>query len=118
MTTVSFVVPTCNSARTIAACVLSLRTQTYPDVEIVVVDNESTDDTAERAPSAGADRVITAGPERCAQRNRGARDSPGEIVVFIDSDMVMEPALAAQIVEHVRAAPRARCAHHPRALLR
>jgi len=105
MTTVSFVVPTRNSARTIAACVLSLSTQTYPDVEVVVVDNESTDGTAERATSAGADRVIIAGPERCAQRNRGARESTGEIVVFIDSDMVMEPNLAAQIVEQFELHP-------------
>ncbi len=72
MTTVSFVVPTRNSARTIAACVMSLRKQSYADVEIVVVDNDSTDGTAQRAAAAGADRVVVAGPERCAQRNRGA----------------------------------------------
>ncbi len=82
MTTVSFVVPSYNSARTITACVLSLRNQTHPDVEIVVVDNHSTDDTVARATAAGADAVITAGPERCAQRNRGARDSRGAIVVL------------------------------------
>lgn len=97
--TVSFVVPTRNSARTISACVMSLRHQAYDHVEIVVVDNDSTDDTARRALDAGADRVIVAGPERCAQRNRGARESSGEFVVFIDSDMVMEPAIAGQIVE-------------------
>ncbi len=105
MTTVSFVVPTRNSARTIAACVQSLRNQTYPDVEVVVVDNESTDGTAQRAEKAGADRVVIAGPERCAQRNRGARESRGEIVVFIDSDMVLEPAIAAQIVEQFELHP-------------
>ena len=66
MTTVSFVVPTRNSARTITACVNSLRAQAYPDVEIVVVDNESTDGTADRARLAGADLVVIAGPERCA----------------------------------------------------
>ena len=105
MTTVSFVVPSYNSARTITACVLSLRNQTHPDVEIVVVDNHSTDDTVERATAAGADAVITAGPERCAQRNRGARDSRGAIVCFIDSDMVMEPGLAADIVTTFEARP-------------
>lgn len=99
MTTISFIVPTRNSARTITACVRSLRTQTYPDVEIVVVDNDSSDDTARRAVDAGADAVVIAGPERCAQRNRGAREARGEIVVFIDSDMVLEPGIAAQIVE-------------------
>ena len=103
--TVSFVVPTRNSARTIAACVLSLRNQTYASVEVVVVDNESTDDTAERALAAGADRVVIAGPERCAQRNRGAAESRGEFVVFIDSDMVLEPAIASQIVEQFEQHP-------------
>lgn len=103
--TVSFVVPSRNSARTISACVMSLRHQAYDNVEIVVVDNDSTDDTAARALAAGADRVIIAGPERCAQRNRGALESTGEFVVFIDSDMVMEPAIAAQIVARFEAAP-------------
>ena len=103
--TVSFVVPTRNSARTISACVMSLRNQAYDNVEIVVVDNESTDDTAQRALAAGADRVIIAGPERCAQRNRGARESTGAFVVFIDSDMVMEPAIAAQIVDAFESHP-------------
>jgi len=103
--TVSFVVPSRNSARTISACVMSLRHQAYDNVEIVVVDNASTDDTAARALSAGADRVIIAGPERCAQRNRGALESTGEFVVFIDSDMVMEPAIAAQIVARLDANP-------------
>jgi len=103
--TISFVVPTRNSARTITACVNSLRAQAYQDVEIVVVDNESTDGTAERARQAGADIVVIAGPERCAQRNRGARESHGDIVVFIDSDMVLEPAIAGQIVEQFELHP-------------
>jgi glycosyltransferase involved in cell wall biosynthesis len=105
MTTVSFVVPTRNSARTITACVNSLRSQAYPDVEIVVVDNESTDGTAERARKAGADIVVIAGPERCAQRNRGSFESHGEFVVFIDSDMVLEPGIAGQIVEQFELHP-------------
>ena len=103
--TISFVVPTRNSARTITACVNSLRAQAYSDVQIVVVDNESTDGTAERARQAGADIVVIAGPERCAQRNRGARESHGDIVVFIDSDMVLEPAIAGQIVEQFELHP-------------
>ena len=105
MTTVSFIVPTFNSARTVTACVRSLRSQTHPDVEILVVDNNSRDDTASRARDAGADRVIIAGPERCAQRNRGAAESLGGIIVFIDSDMVMEPALASQIVARLESCP-------------
>lgn len=102
MITISFVIPTFNSARTITACVSSLRNQTYPEIEIIVVDNGSKDHTAALAQTAGADEIITQGPERSAQRNRGAADSHGQILVFIDSDMVMEPNLASQIVDKFR----------------
>lgn len=90
---ISFVIPTRNNQRTIAACVSSAATQTG-DVEVLVVDNHSNDGTARSARAAGADVVIVAGPERSAQRNRGFEASTGEVVVFIDSDMVLEPGLS------------------------
>jgi glycosyltransferase involved in cell wall biosynthesis len=93
---ISFVVPTRNSARTLDACLGSLRTQTHPDVEVLVVDNSSTDATTEIA-ARHADQVLQWGPERSAQRNRGTACSTGDVVVFIDSDMVLEPHIAAQI---------------------
>ncbi len=96
---VTFVVPTYNSARTIGQCVTSLATQSYPRCEVVVVDNNSTDATTAIARTRGADLVLTAGPERCAQRNTGARAGHGDIVVFIDSDMVLEPGVARAIVD-------------------
>jgi glycosyltransferase involved in cell wall biosynthesis len=95
---VSFVVPTRNSARTLEACLGSLRAQTHDDVEIVVVDNASTDATA-RIARHHADRFADRGPERSAQRNHGMRIGSGDVVVFIDSDMVMEPHLAKSIVD-------------------
>jgi glycosyltransferase involved in cell wall biosynthesis len=98
VTTISFVVPTYNSSRTIAACVQSLKTQSVGDVEVVVVDNHSKDGTADLALQAGADIVMAAGPERCAQRNRGFDASHGDIVVFIDSDMRVTAQVASQIV--------------------
>lgn len=97
-TVVSFVVPTKNAERTIAACVRSLRQQAYPHVQIVLVDNHSTDRTCELA-AEYVDRVIVAGPERCAQRNIGAAASSGEIVVFVDADMVLEPTIAQEAVD-------------------
>jgi glycosyltransferase involved in cell wall biosynthesis len=93
---ISFVVPTRNSGRTLDACLASLRGQTHPDVEVVVVDNGSTDATAEIA-AVHADQVLQWGPERSAQRNRGTARSTGDVVVFIDSDMVLEPHIATQI---------------------
>ena len=93
---ISAIVPTRNSGRTLAACLGSLRHQTHPDVEIIVVDNASGDDTAalgRRMAHVFAD----CGPERSAQRNHGAELATGEIVLFIDSDMVLEPTVLADI---------------------
>ncbi|MHB1800287.1 MAG: glycosyltransferase family 2 protein [Actinomycetes bacterium] len=96
--TVSVVVPTLNSARTVEACLRSVRAQTWTSVELIVVDNSSQDATVEIARSL-ADRVETWGPERSAQRNRGWRLSHGAIVAFIDSDMVLEPEVLAEAVD-------------------
>ncbi|MFN8126977.1 MAG: glycosyltransferase [Candidatus Nanopelagicales bacterium] len=101
---ISTVVPTKNSGRTLATCLESLADQTYPDTETIVVDNQSTDDTvaiAERL----ADVVIDQGPERCAQRNKGAEVATGDVVLFIDSDMVLEPTVLSEIAEVLTARP-------------
>jgi glycosyltransferase involved in cell wall biosynthesis len=94
-TRVTVVVPTRRAARTLAACLRSLQQQTHVPVEIVVVDNHSDDATFAIARSF-ADRVETLGPERSAQRNAGARWGSGDVVVFIDADMVLEPGVLAQ----------------------
>lgn len=67
------------------------------DLELVVVDNSSTDDTLEVARDL-ADVALTAGPERSAQRNVGARVSQGRFLVFVDSDMVLDPDVAGEVV--------------------
>ncbi|PRY32183.1 glycosyl transferase family 2 [Pseudosporangium ferrugineum] len=97
-------VPTYHSARTLDACLASLRNQNHPDVEVVVVDNGSADATTEIA-RRHADQVLQWGPERSAQRNHGTARSSGDVVVFIDSDMVLEPHIAAQIEAEFTAHP-------------
>jgi FkbM family methyltransferase len=98
---VTVVVPTKNAARTLAACLQSLRAQTYP-CRTVVVDNGSTDSTRAIAED-GADAVLEIGPERSAQRNHGARTYPAEFVGFIDADMVLQPTVVAEAVAALRA---------------
>lgn len=90
MDLISVVVTTKNSSRTLERCLSSVRRQDYPSVEVVVVDNESTDTTGGIA-RRFADVVLTAGPERSAQRNAGIRASTGVYVCIIDSDMYLEP---------------------------
>lgn len=92
------VVPTKDSVRTIGACLLSARRQGGADVEIVVVDNRSGDATIGAA-EALADRVISAGSERSAQRNEGAAVATGEILLFVDSDQTLDPGVAAAVIE-------------------
>lgn len=87
---VSVVVPTRNNSRTIRACLQSVREQTYPRVELVVVDNHSSDETLQVA-TALADVAVTGGPERSAQRNLGITHAEGQWVLWLDSDMVLPP---------------------------
>ncbi len=89
---VSVVVPTKDSIRTIERCLRSIREQTWPAVELVVVDNYSEDGTWEVAKQL-ADIAIQAGPERSAQRNLGIECSAGDWVMWIDSDMELPPSI-------------------------
>jgi glycosyltransferase involved in cell wall biosynthesis len=83
---VSVVVPTRNAARTVRRCLESVRAQTRPVAELIVVDNWSDDGTWELA-SPLADLALRAGPERGEQRNLGIAKARGEWVLWLDADM-------------------------------
>jgi glycosyltransferase involved in cell wall biosynthesis len=104
--TVSVIVPTRDSARTLEACVDSIRSQLYRPIELVVVDNQSSDNTREIA-SRYADIVENSGPERSAQRNRGAQLAHGEYLLFVDSDMTLSPHVIGECFDaiHISGAP-------------
>jgi glycosyltransferase involved in cell wall biosynthesis len=86
---VSVIVPTRNSACTLETCLKSIKNQSYPKIEIIVVDNHSQDLTQEIAEKYG--QLLIRGPERSAQRNAGARIAHGEYLFFVDSDMELTP---------------------------
>lgn len=94
---VSVVVPTYQVAKPLEACLRSVKEQQYENIELVVVDNNSTDGSLEVA-NRYADRVIVAGPERSAQRNTGIENSTGEWILWIDSDMVLPPTTIGTLV--------------------
>jgi len=96
---VSVIVPTKNSAGTIGMCLRSIREQTYPDVEIIVVDNYSDDGTVEIAGKYA--NVFLKGPERSTQRNHGAENAEGNYLVFIDSDMELTQGVIEECVHEI-----------------
>lgn len=103
---IGVIVPTKNSARTIRACLVSILQQSGVTVDLVVVDNYSTDNTVQIAEDLGA-RVIMTGPERSAQRNSGLEAAAAEAVIFIDSDMVLAPGCLADVAAMIESGSKA-----------
>jgi glycosyltransferase involved in cell wall biosynthesis len=96
---ISVIVPTYNSAKTLEICLKSVKKQTYSNIEIIVVDNNSADNTRKIAEKYG--KVFIKGPERSAQRNFGARQSNGEYLVFLDSDIELTPRVIEECMRRV-----------------
>lgn len=98
---VSVIVPTKNSSATLEACLKSIREQSYKQIEIIVVDNFSTDATQEIAKKY-SDKVFEKGPERSPQRNFGVSQAQGEYVAIIDSDMELSKDVVSSCVEKMK----------------
>lgn len=101
---VSIIVPTYNSASSLADCLQSIEQQTYKAIELIVVDNHSRDDTLEIA-KRYTPHVFTRGPERSAQRNFGVKKAKGTYVCIIDSDMELSPEVISQCIASIHAQP-------------
>jgi len=85
---VSVIIPTYNCERFIKRAVESALNQTYPDLEVIVVDDGSTDQT-KRVVQAFQGRikyVVQQNQERASARNHGLRLATGEIIAFLDVD--------------------------------
>jgi glycosyltransferase involved in cell wall biosynthesis len=94
---VSIIVPTKNSSRTLAACLRSIKGQTYPDLEVIVVDGNSSDSTINLAESYGA-TVIALDAERTTAKNMGTSKSRGDFLLYLDSDMVLDATVVENCV--------------------
>jgi GT2 family glycosyltransferase len=97
---ISVVIPTRNGARTLSRCLQSLRESTCPPDEIIVVDDASTDNTAQIAEQFGC-RVIRQ-PENIGAaraKNRGAAVARGDVLFFTDDDIVVARDAIANLAE-------------------
>lgn len=106
--TVSFLVPTLNSARTLGACLASIRAQEWPEgaSEIVVADAGSDDGTVGIARDAGA-RIVP-NPLRTGEAGKAAaaKAASGSVFALVDSDNVLpDPGWLRRMVEPLEADP-------------
>lgn len=84
---VSVIIPCYNHARFLGESIESVRSQTYPNIEVIVVDDGSTDHTAEVARRYPEVRYVRQNNQGlAAARNTGLRESHGEFLVFLDAD--------------------------------
>lgn len=86
---VSVIIPAYNAARTLSQALTALQAASPPPLEIIVVDDGSTDETARVASDCGA-RVVLLEKNigAAAAKNRGAQDAHGAILLFTDADIV------------------------------
>ncbi|HEY9773918.1 MAG TPA: glycosyltransferase family A protein [Planktothrix sp.] len=85
---VSVVIPAFNNARYLYEAITSVKNQSYPEIEIIVVDDGSNDNTKDVV--AGLDARYTYQEQlgAPAARNRGAELAKGELLAFLDADDV------------------------------
>lgn len=88
---ISVVVCSRNGAATIGSCLEAISRLDYPDVETIVVDDGSTDNTAEIAAGFDVRVISTANDGLSTARNVGIAASTGEIIAFTDDDACPDP---------------------------
>jgi cellulose synthase/poly-beta-1,6-N-acetylglucosamine synthase-like glycosyltransferase/peptidoglycan/xylan/chitin deacetylase (PgdA/CDA1 family) len=91
---VTVIVPAYNEEVGIERAVRSLDSADYPDLEVIVVDDGSTDTTASIVERVGSDRVQLVRQDnagKAAALNTGVRLSTSDVVVMVDGDTVFEP---------------------------
>lgn len=112
MKTVSIIVICFNGADDLPACLASIEAQGYPDVELLLVDNASSDGSSCLMREFAADesardrflkglRVIENGGNIgfSPALNRGIAESTGELVMPLNTDVVLEPGFVAELVK-------------------
>ncbi|MEU5163996.1 glycosyltransferase family 2 protein [Streptomyces sp. NPDC020875] len=110
--TVSVIIPAYNAAKTLGTVLESVYAQTLAPLEVVVVDDRSTDTTrtvAGRFPVVLVESPVNRGVS--AARNLGARHSRGEILFYLDSDVALAPDALANAVDLLLSDPGTGCVH-------
>jgi glycosyltransferase involved in cell wall biosynthesis len=102
---ISVIINNFNYGQYIASCIESAIAQTYKNIEVIVSDDGSTDNSRAVIESYGSS-VITAFKRNGGQGsalNAGYEKSSGDLVIFLDSDDILWPSCASEIANHWRA---------------
>jgi glycosyltransferase involved in cell wall biosynthesis len=103
---VSLIIPSFNRSHLLRLCLAALKAQTYPRIEVIVVDDCGTEDAARVAASMGAKVLRTemnGGPTPA--RNLGAEHATGDILFFLDSHIALDPDAVENAVEMLESQP-------------
>lgn len=95
---VSIIVPVKNEEANLPRLVKSANEQTYKNLEVIVVDTGSTDQTVKIAKSLGV-KIFEYGAERSAGRNYGAEKATGKYLLFLDADMQLSKKVIQDCVD-------------------
>jgi O-antigen biosynthesis protein len=119
---VTIIMPAYNREETIKAAILSVLAQTYPHFELIVIDDGSSDDTADAVKSFDDERVrLIAGPGRSGvseARNIGLRAAKGELIAYLDSDNTWQPEYLTAMVAALHQSSYAQAAYSGQYLYR
>lgn len=85
---VSINIPTYNSGKTLEKCLDSIATQTYPNIEVIIIDSHSRDQTLKVVERYGA--KIYFADTLAEARRIGVKESLGEYILLLDSDQVLD----------------------------
>src|SRR5579872_2956802 len=104
---VTIVTPSYNQGRFIRATIESVLTQDYPNIEYIIMDGASTDETADVVRPYLDRLTFVSEPDRGQSHaiNKGFARARGEIVAWLNSDDLFLPGAVRRAVEAFRAAP-------------
>lgn len=108
MELISVIIPVYNGESTLRGCVESLLSGTYPSLELIIVDDGSSDGSAriakELADGDSRVRVVSPGVNRGVSfaRNRGLDEAQGSLIGFCDADDTVEPMMYERLAELIK----------------
>ena len=107
---VSVIIPTFNRAEMVCRCVKSVLDSDWSDIEVIVVDDCSPDDTAARIQDHFGSKVKYLRNERnsfqAVSRNNGARLATGDYLLFLDDDNVLDRMAVSELVHAFKNNPK------------